>query len=807
MKISLKWLSEYVDIKEYLDKPETLAALLTNKGFEVESIDNKAKAFDNVVIGHILKRDQHPDADRLTVCQVSTGGGVVHQIVCGAKNHKADDRVVVALPGAVLPGDFQIKKSKIRGIESAGMLCSEVELAIATESDGIMILPVDAPIGESFAKFYGADDTVFELKVTPNRADGLSHIGLAREIAALLGKQVCQPLPQLSLSGNTQDLIKVELRETLDCPRYTGRVIKGVRVQPSPIWLKRRLEAVGLNSINNVVDVTNFVMMELGQPVHAFDTRFLKGSKIVVAKAQPAETFQSLDGTEIKLDGFELMIRDGERNIALAGVVGGKNSGVLDDTVDLFIECAYFSASAVRRASRRHGIQTDAAYRFSRGVDPDNTSRALDRTCELIVQVAGGQALDHAWDIYPNPIIRPAIEIQIDYVSQRLGYEVKTDNFIQWMNRIGCTTKEFENKIEVTPPSFRHDIEIKEDLIEEYGRLNGYDQIPERLPMTQVSPTNHAPQYLHSRMVGRRLQAEGFQQAMNFAFVSRQYENDVIGDRTKWKSVGLDIPAESIQLKNPLSEDLNVMRVSLLPGLLSNVSHNQRYGLESGRLFEVGFAFERTDTGYAEDWRLGLVMWGQAQDLWGAAQTTPLILDLKSAVENLLKGINGRNWSWETKESPECVHPGQSASLFYEGKMVGFIGTLHPALLDKLKLKAPVAVAEFDLAALTSGQPRVAKSKTPSKFPMVERDLAFVMPKDLAVADVMAAIKKSVGQQLVSSRVFDVYEGDKVAQGMRSVAFRMIYQDPSATLTDEQLMGLQTKIIDDVSKKFGIQVR
>lgn len=808
MKISLKWLSEYIDIQEFWEKPETLGQLLTSKGFEVESIENKAKQYDNVVLGHILKKEQHPDADRLTVCQVSTGGGVVHQIVCGAKNHKAGDRVVVSLPGAVLPGNFEIKKSKIRGVESAGMLCSEVELGIAKESEGIMILPEDAPIGETFAQYYGMDDIVFELKVTPNRADGLSHVGLAREIGALLDRLVRVPKISFQAEGDTQSVVKVELREADECPRYAGRAIRGVRIGPSPAWLKQRLEAVGMSSINNVVDVTNFVMLELGQPLHAFDLRSIKGAKLVIAKSQPGEAFKSLDGTEFKLDGFELMIRDAERNVALAGVVGGQNSGVESDTQDIFVECAYFSAATVRRAARRHGIQTESAYRFSRGVDFANTPQALDRCCDLIVQVAGGKVLGNAYDLYPKPLVRKPIAIRIQDVSARLGYAVSAQDFGQWMRRLGCEVQVQGEVFQVTPPSFRHDLEIKEDLVEEYGRLNGYDAIPEVLPASTVAPTPHASAYTLSRMVGRRVQAEGYQQALNFSFVSEKFENQILGDRQKWKAVGLEVASQSVGLKNPLSEDLNVMRVSLLPGLLANVSYNQRYGVESGRFFEIGPTFGRSESGYVEESRLSLVAWGRPVDLWASKEPSNLVLELKTAMENLLRGMGGRNWSWESKTGlPDLLHPGQSATLFYEGKVVGMLGALHPVLLEELKLRQPVALAEFDLSLLVSGQPRAIKVKTPAKFPLVERDLAFLMPEDLPVQEVLSLIRKAAGAQLLSAKVFDVYQGDKLPVGQRSVAIRMQFQNPQSTLTDEQLTAMQAKIIEEAQKKLSISVR
>lgn len=363
MKISLNWISDYIETKEYWEKPDQLVGLLTGAGLEIESVVDKGSQFKNVVTGLILEKNQHPGADRLTVCQVSTGSGVVHQIVCGAKNHNQGDRVVVALPGAVLPGDFAIKVSSIRGVESRGMLCSEEELGFKTEgpSPGIVILPKDAPIGESFAKYKKLNDLVFEVKVTPNRADCLSHFGLAREIASISGKEYEFPMKTLSeVSSSTKDMIGLEVREPDLCPRYAGRYIKNVKVGPSPDWMRARLEAVGINSINNIVDITNYVMLELGQPLHAFDVRSLEGSKILVEKSKAGEKFTTLDGTELKLTGQELVIRDGVKPVALAGVVGGKNSGIQEDTKNIFVESAFFSPATVRRTSRAYGIETES---------------------------------------------------------------------------------------------------------------------------------------------------------------------------------------------------------------------------------------------------------------------------------------------------------------------------------------------------------------------------------------------------------------------------------------------------------------
>ncbi len=820
MKISLKWLNDYIDIKDYLAKPDDLAALLTAAGIEVEAVQNLAKDFEHVVVGHILQKGQHPNADRLTLCQVSTGEGVVHQIVCGAKNHNQGDRIVVALPGAVLPGNFVIKRSKIRDVESGGMLCSEKELGLKSESEGILILPADAPVGQPFAKYMGLDDILFELKVTPNRADCLSHFGVAREIAAVLGREVKFPIESLiEDGGSTRQQMALDLRDSEMCPRYAGRGVAGVKVGPSPQWLKARLESVGVNSINNVVDVTNFVMMELGQPLHAFDVREVKGRKIIVDRAVKGETFVTLDGSEIKLEGTELTIRDAERAVALAGIVGGKNSGVQDDTSEVFIEAAYFAPGAVRRTARKFGIETDSSYRFARGTNPEAVPLALNRAAQLIQKVAGGKIMGEAYDSYPNPLRRQPIEISLSTVEDRLGYKVEAQNFAQWMKRLGCTIEPTSAAAgtawKVLPPMFRWDLSVDVDLVEEYARLNGYQHIPETIPASDIAPATHDLMFTLESKMRRLLQGEGCLQALNFAFLSRTFQDRILGDLDRVKLAGLTTSNEPIAIVNPLNEEFNVMRTSLVPWLVKNIVHNSRQGNAFGRLFEIGHAHfpGKTNDGqktYAQESRLAFAFWGESTDLWKKTSSAPLVLELKANVENLLRGMGILKWRWvqpAAKEIPEFLHPGQAARLEFEGKSVGIIGTLHPVLQDELKIRENVAVAEFNLDLLMKGQPRSPKYQPISKMPFVDRDIALLMPKELAAGAVETEIRKAGGELLKEVRVFDIFEGGSLQAGQKSVAFRMIFQAQDATLEDAKVNELRDKIVNAVSQKFGVSIR
>lgn len=809
MQISLKWLNDYVDVSEYYAKPQELADLLTNTGLEVEEITDLSKNFENIVVGHILKYEKHPDADKLSLCQVEISSGSVQQIVCGAKNHKQGDKVVVALPGAVLPGDFKIKPTSIRGVDSCGMLCSEKELGLSEEASGIMILEDDAPVGEKFSSYRSLDDILFELKVTPNRADCLSHFGLAREISCLLDKELRKPniTHKEDTSLDTQSKISLEVKEPALCPRYLGRVVEGIKVGPSPAWLKTRLEAIGMNSINNVVDATNYVMMEMGQPLHAFDIEELGGAKIVVEKAKAGEEFVSLDGTEYKLDGSELMIRDASRAVALAGVVGGKNSGVSDTTNTLFVECAYFVPQTVRRSSRKLGIETDSAYRFSRGVDPATAAFVLDRCCSLIAEIAGGKIYANAHDFYPTPVVNDSFQIDESYLSQRIGYEVTKEELRLVLEQLSMEVEDLGESFKVRAPKYRVDIQAKEDIVEEYARIHSYDKIPEKMPALALEPSPHSKDYVLQNMLRDFLLQENFSEALNYNFVNKSFQSDFLGDLDKLASFGISARGEAIEVMNPLNEDFAVMRTSVSPCLVKNIQHNSRHGRKHGKLFEIGFAFGR-DSEYSQDPRLGLAVWGEPLELWRKKEKAPLVLQVKAKVDELLHKLRAKSWQWKQgAEAPDFLHPGRSAALFFEGRIIGFVGNLHPKWKKALKIKEEVVIGEFQLDALLRGQPKAFRVNSISKMPMMERDLAFVCDKDIQAAQIMDLIRKTAGKSLKNIAVFDHFEGGSLPEGQKSLAFRMHFQEQKETLSDDKINQLQEKIIDTVSKKLGANVR
>lgn len=816
MKISLKWLSDFVDVSEYFDQPQILADVLTKAGLEVEEIQNKSSEFKNVVVGYIQVKDKHPNADKLSLCQVEVAPGKIEQIVCGAQNHKAGDKVIVALPGAVLPGNFAIKKSKIRDVESNGMLCSLKELGLAETSEGLFILNSDAPIGLNYADYAGLDDVTFELKVTPNRADCLSHFGLARELGCLLNRPVRSPEVLTRFAKlSTQEKIKVQVLDSELCPRYTGRYIAGVKITESPDWLKKRLESVGQKSINNVVDITNYVMLEMGQPLHAFDADLIVGKKIEIRKSKVNENFKTLKEQELKLTGDELVIADSEKVIALAGVIGGINSGVSDKTTDLFLESALFQTMSVRKSSRSHGIETDSAYRFSRGVDQSGCLNISNRAALLIQQVAGGEVYDQAYDFQPHPVVKNPIYLSLKTLSDRLGYEADQKLFMTYMNglqiKVEIDHSQSTSTYKLTPPLFRFDLEQDMDIVEEYARLHGYEHILESIPPLKVEPKAHDHNYLMNQRISSIIRSEGFHQAFNYAFTNEAYEKTFITDHLKFISAGLLVDEKSISLRNPLSEELNVMRRSLVPGLWKNTLDNIRSGNVNGSLFEIGSIFSKkslseTETIYSEARRLSMISWGMPLGIY--SEKAPQVQRIKSSIEKLLQSLQIASFSFMRSQVEfEFIHAGQFAFINVEGQNVGFFGSVHPQLLNEEKVRVPVAIAEINLDQVLKGQPRPLKFKSLSKQQPVERDFAFVMNSNSIVGDLLKEAKKTCGSVLKDLVVFDIYEGDKLAAGLKSVALRAIFQPAETSLSEVDLQGLSQKIIDSAKKSVQATLR
>ena len=814
MKISLNWLNQYIDLQDYRESLPGLYNLLTKAGLEVEDKKDPTQYWKGVVVGKLLKVNKHPNADKLTLCLVDVGEENPLQIVCGATNHKEGDFVAVATVGTLLPGDFKIKKTKIRGESSSGMLCSEQELGLNEKSPGIMILKGDFSPGQSFAKVYSSD-MILEINVTPNRADCLSHIGMARELSTLLNRPVKTPKAEFNETGkDITDWIEVGVKDTEACPRYCGRVISGVKIRPSPSWLKEALESIGLNSINNVVDVTNYVLFEYGQPLHAFDYKKIQDSKITVDKARPGEVFTTLDGTDLKLCKQDLVICEGRGDnpdpVALAGILGGKKSGITEDTTDIFLESAFFRAEGVRRTARSYGLETDSSYRFSRGVDPTQTLNAMNRATHLIQQIAGGVVQKGSIDIYPKPLKPNEISISTDSVGERLGYSVEEKDFQNRMECLGCEVKKSEKNFKVLPPSFRWDLNIKEDLIEEYARLHGYDAIMEILPALMNEPAEHDPMFQFCQHLREILVGCGLNEVVNHAFIGKSESEKIWTSKNISDACGLKMSDSPIELLNPINEELSVMRESLLPCLLKNMVFNNRHGNLYGRLFEISPVQYMENEILHEQNRLALVFWGQTRGLWNLEKDNHVIYELKSTVENLLKNSGNRKWRFENISTDQCpggFHPGQSLAVFYKGQRIGFLGSMHPALKEENKIRTQVAWFELNLDELEK-KPFIQKFKTLPKYPAVERDVAFLASQELEARSIELEIKKAAGPLLTHCEVFDVYQDKELKNsGYKSIAFRLRFQSEKETLNDETVNRLHNEVIHSVCKKLGLEIR
>lgn len=838
MKISLNWLNDFIDVTDYMETPEKLADMLTAAGLEVEGVE-KLGHFDHLKVGKILELKKHPDADKLTVCQIDVGDGEIRQIVCGATNHKQGDVVCVALPGCVLPGDFKIKKSKIRGQESSGMLCSESELGLAETSEGIKILDPNAPLGEDISAYLNLKDSILEISVTPNRADCLSHWGLARELSALLGRPLKELAPQVG-DVSTAISITTEVRNAEACPRFTGRVLKNVKVGPSPEWLKQRLSHCGMNSINNIVDITNYVMLELGQPMHAYDASFIEGQKILVENSHAGEVFTSFDGSEYVLTGEELCIRDAKKVIGLAGVVGSKDSGINDNTKEVFLECAYFMPSSVRKTSRRFGIETDAGYRFSRGTDVDMVSMASLRATELLVKYAGAEVSSELSDFYPQQIQVKDISIKVSDITQRLGFAATEEKFEMWLKRLFCSFKKTGDQYVVTPPSFRYDFFCKEDLIEEYGRLEGYDQIPEILPQMEVFPTTQDPQHIQNKVMSDILVELGLNQAYNYNFSSSQEEQKLVGDFSKWlnfslapglsgtdsvKAVGSTLgELQKIKVRNPLNENLDCMRSSLAPQLFNNALHNWKYGREQGQLFEVGSVFYKLSSkateesggaingDYREEARVAAIAWGHQENYWNRPPQVKAwtVYQLRTTLGSVFKKIGITSYKFQNIEVADAelssasafFHPKQWSQVIVEGKTVGVLGSVHPGILEENKIRVPMAYFEIDPTVLFRGYPRYSKAKPLIYFPIVKRDMTFELSQSVNFEDLVQVLNKTVGKRLIKIELKDIYKGERLPEGKHAVTVSLSLQDETKSIEDAALDQIQNSIFKAVETKF-----
>jgi phenylalanyl-tRNA synthetase beta chain len=769
MKFSENWLRELVEIKA--DRA-ALAHALTMAGLEVEELTPLGESLGGVVVAEIVGAEKHPEADRLQVCKVNAGTGEPLQIVCGAPNARVGIKVPLATVGANLPGDIAIKAAKLRGVESFGMLCSAKELGIDNDASGLLELPADAPVGKPLADYLGLPDASIELKLTPNRPDCLGLVGLAHDVAALFGSHVKIPT-QIDAPVTGAARRRIRLEAGADAPRYLGRIIEGIDpAARTPLWLAERLRRAGLRPISAVVDVTNYVMLELGQPLHAFDNDTLEGD-IVVRHARDGETLKLLDGSEAKLDTGFLLIADENKGLAVAGVMGGYDSRVTDATHNIFLESAHFAPAAIMGRARKLGMHTDASHRFERGVDPELPRRALERASELLLAIAGGKAgpvlvAENLADL-PKPA---AVTLRRTRLKRVLGVEVADAEVVRIFTALGMQVETIAEGWRIAAPSSRFDIELEEDLVEEVARIYGYDRIPTHTPAGALALAAEPEARLNELSVREQLAARGYYEAVNLAFVSHTLlEKWGLGDKL-------------VPLANPLSADLAVMRPSLLPGLIEALSHNRARQQERVRLFELGRVFAAGNPP-DETPSLAIVASGNARaEQWGEAARPLDFFDLKGDLDALIAwGGEPQRWSVHADGLAGWLHPGRGARVARDGQTVGYLGAVHPQLAKALNLGPDVHVLELALEPLLGR--RLPKAQPVPRFPAVRRDIAVDVPEQVSWSQIEQAVRGSLDGALVELRLFDRYSGKGVEAGRKSLAMGLILQDASRTLTDD----------------------
>lgn len=786
MKFSEQWLREWVNPNL---ASEALGHLLTMAGLEVESHTTAAPAFSGVVVAEVKSVRKHENADRLRVCEVDIGTGELQQIVCGAPNVSEGAKVPCATLGALLPGDFKIKATKMRGVASNGMLCSGQELGIPDGVDGLLLLPQDAPVGVNLRDYLALDDTVIELKITPNRADCLSIRGIAREVAALTASPLQAPtVSPVPVTITSQRGVKLSAGAA--CGRYLGRVIEQVNAQaPTPAWMKQRLERAGVRSISAIVDVTNFVLLELGQPLHAFDHNKLQGN-IDVRLPQVGERMTLLNGKEIALDADMLLITDQTGPVALAGVMGGANSEVDDNTTAVFLESAFFAPEAIAGRARRLGFSSDASFRYERGVDFTLQAEAMERATALIIDICGGVAGPVVEQVTELPARKP-VAVRVDRVNRVLGMSLTATEMAAIFARLGLPFEQQADSFIITPPAARFDLVIEEDFIEEIARVYGYDAIPAdnirgRLAMLPL-PEQQTPRAELRRVLVQR----DYQEVVTYAFVDEQWENDFAANTTP------------IRLINPIASQMSVMRSTLLGGLLDTLSHNLKRKQNRVRVFEMARVFLKTATGEVEqpEKLAGLAYGTRFAEQWSYQAEKVDFFDVKADIEVL---FSPRQLTFRRAAHP-ALHPGRCAEVLLDGKVVGILGELHPQWVQKYDLVAAPIYFELDLQPLLARH--TIQAQAVSRFPAVRRDLALVVADTLEV-DALATTLRAAASHLVTEiALFDVYRGKGVEEGKKSLAFKVLMQDTARTLTDAEVDSVMQDLIAAAANSHAAQLR
>ena len=804
MNTSLSWIKAYVPELDCTAQEYTDAMTLT--GTKVEGFEKLDKNLDKIVIGQIEKIEKHPDADKLIICQVNIGTETI-QIVTGAPNVKEGDKVPVVLDGGSVAGGhdgkmaeegIKIKKGKLRGIESNGMMCSIEELGSSRDmypeapEYGIYIFPEDAVVGESAVKALGLDDVVFEYEITSNRVDCYSVVGIAREAAATFRKPFCPPV--VTATGNSEDVhdyVKVTVQDTDLCPRYTARVVKNIKIAPSPVWLQRRLASCGIRPINNIVDITNYVMEEYGQPMHAYDYDTIAGHEIVVRRAEKDEKFVTLDGQERTMDENVLMICDGEKAIGIAGIMGGENSMITDDVKTMMFEAACFDGTNIRLSSKRVGLRTDASGKFEKGLDPNNAQAAIDRACQLIEEFGAGEVVGGMVDVYSKKKEPVRVVFEPEKINALLGTDISREDMLKYFDKIELAYDEATN--EIVAPTFRHDIFRTADLAEEVARFYGYDNIPTTLPKGEAT-TGKLPFYLRIEQTARDI-AEfcGFSQGYSYSFESPKVFDKLLipqGDRLR----------QAISISNPLGEDFSIMRTVSLNGMLNSLAFNYNHRNKNVRLYELGNVYlpkalpltELPD----ERMQFTLGMYGEGD-----------FFTMKGVVEEFFEKVGLRKTAkYDPNAGKPYLHPGRQANIIYEGTVVGYIGEVHPAVADNYGIGERAYVAVLDMKNIVSFATYDRKYEGIVRFPAVTRDLSMVVPKHILAGQIEEMIAQRGGKHLESYHLFDLYEGAQIEKGYKSMAYSITFRAKDKTLEESDVASAMKKILNGL-ESMGIVLR
>ena len=795
MKVPMSWFNDYTNVDGI--GPREYAEALTLTGSKVETVENMGKDIQNVVCGKILEIEEHPDSDHMVICKVDVGDEVL-QIVTGAPNVKVGQIVPVAKNDSYLPGGVHIKTGKLRGVESYGMLCSHEELGLS-ESDlswepeyGILVLPEDTKIGMDIKDFFGLNEEVVEFEITSNRPDCFSVIGLARETAATFGKPFNVPTPTYKeTSENIADTISVTVENPDKCLRYTAKMIKNVKIGPSPSWMVHRLKASGIRSINNIVDITNYILLEYGQPMHAFDLRHLSGGKIIVRNAGDGEVIKTLDEQDRTLNSNDLVIADAEKAVAIAGVMGGFNSEIEEDTTTVVFESATFDAVSVRLTAQKAGLRTEASSRYEKGLDVNNTIPAINRACQLIEELGCGEVVGGMIDVVGNVKAPTVLPFRPEKINAFLGIDISKEEMAEYLKTI-----EFGvdlDKMEITVPSFRPDIEAEADVAEEVARFYGYNKIPTTLiANSETTKGSYSPIQKFRKDLSNMLTAQGMYEIYTFTFIGEnEFDKLNLSKESPFRN--------AVRIRNPLGEDTSIMRTTMLASMLETLSYNYNRKNEEARLFEISKAYIPTEPGKLpnEPEKLAIGMYGKDMDFF----------DLKGAVEEIIDGLNIEGITWQRLATCPSLHPGRSAALMVGDKQIGILGQVHPAVCKNFDIDTDCFVAEIDVLPLFENVNDNIKYKALPKFPAAERDIAVLVDKTALVGDLEATIAKASGQLLESIKLFDVYEGDRIPEDKKSVAFAISFRAADRSLTSEEVNKVFNKIVKDLQFKNNAQLR